>query len=33
MGVGALATSSVVKALTQLGIPEAQASVYSDHLL
>jgi hypothetical protein len=32
-GVGALAAHNVVKALTQLGIPEAQAGVYSDHVL
>ncbi len=32
-GVGALAANHVVKALTQLGIPQAEASVYSDHLI
>jgi hypothetical protein len=32
-GVGALATHNVVKTLTHLGIPEAQASVYSDRVL
>lgn len=32
-GIGALATRNVVKALTQLGIPEDKASVYSNHLL
>jgi hypothetical protein len=32
-GVSALATHNVVKALTQYGIPDAQASVYSDRLL
>lgn len=32
-GVGALATHNVVKALTDLGLPEAKAGLYSDHLL
>lgn len=32
-GVSAVAAHNVVKALTQLGIPEAEASVYSDRLL
>lgn len=31
-GVGALASGNLVKALTDLGIPEAQASTYSDRL-
>lgn len=32
-GVSALATNNLVKALTELGIPKAQAGVYSDRLL
>lgn len=32
-GAGALAARNLVKALTQLGIPEAQASVYGDRLM
>lgn len=32
-GIGAIATRNVVKAFTQLGIPEDKASIYSDHLL
>lgn len=32
-GVGALATGNLVKAITDLGIPEEQARVYSDSLL
>lgn len=31
-GVGAIAANSLVKALTDLGIPEEQARVYGDHL-
>jgi hypothetical protein len=32
-GIGAAATGALVKALTDIGIPEAQAEVYSDRLL
>lgn len=32
-GISALAANNLVKTLTELGIPEAQASVYSDRLL
>lgn len=32
-GVGALASRNLVKQLTQLGVPNAQASVYSDRLI
>lgn len=32
-GISALATNNLVKTLIELGIPEAQASVYSDRLL
>lgn len=32
-GISALATHNLVNTLTQFGIPEGQASVYSDHLL
>lgn len=32
-GIGALAAHNIVKALTQLGIPESQAGLYSDRVL
>lgn len=32
-GIGAAATSGLVKALTHIGIPEAEAGVYSDRLI
>jgi len=32
-GVGALAAHNVVQALVKMGIPEAQAGMYSDHIL
>jgi len=33
IGIGALASGNLIKVLANLGIPEEQASVYSDHLL
>jgi hypothetical protein len=33
MGISTVAINQLVKALSDLGIPKAQASVYSDHLL
>ncbi len=32
-GIGAAATGALVKALTDIGIPEAEAGVYSDRLI
>ena len=33
IGIGALASGHLIKALANLGIPEEQARAYSDHLL